>query len=146
MCIAFGIRRDDSIENDSSKIGEYWNGMLISWRIPSYISSIILKNVNIATHLASDSLVFVDVSAAFDTSGLDSKQPALRSIYETTSAELTRQQEGASIMVILDDISSLEWTGVSSIDLFRFVRALRSLCLKVKIWLIVFTALLIISD
>ena len=93
---------------------------------------IILKNLNLATHLTSDSLVFVDVSAAFDTS-LDSKQPALRSIYDMTSAELTKQQEGASMMVILDDISSLEWTGVLLIDLIRFIRALRSLCLKVQI-------------
>jgi hypothetical protein len=92
---------------------------------------IILKNLNLATHLTSDSLVFVDVSAAFDTS-LDSKQPALRSIYDMTSAELTKQQ-GASMMIILDDISSLEWTGVLLIDLIRFIRALRSLCLKVEI-------------
>jgi len=41
------------------------------------------------------------------------------------------------MMVILDDISSLEWTGVSSLDLIRFIRALRSLCLKSNASLII---------
>lgn len=34
-------------------------------------------------------------------------------------------------MVIMDDIASLSWTGFSSLDLIRFSRAIRSLCLKV---------------
>jgi len=101
--------------------------------ISPLLTDLILKNVNLATHLASDSLVFIDVFATVDPppASLGSTQPALRSVYEMTRDALGRLQVGADIMVILDDITSLEWTGVSLVDLIRFSRALRSLCLKV---------------
>jgi hypothetical protein len=102
--------------------------------ISPHLTDLILKNVNLATHLASDSLVFIDVFATVDplpAASLGSKQPALRSVYEMTRDALGRLQGSADIMVILDDITSLEWTGVSLADLIRFSRALRSLCLKV---------------
>ena len=35
-------------------------------------------------------------------------------------------------LVVLDDVSTLEWIGYSPIDIIRFVRAVRSLCLKVS--------------
>lgn len=39
----------------------------------------------------------------------------------------------AGAMVILDDITSLEWIGFSSLDLLRFSRALCALCRRVPI-------------
>jgi hypothetical protein len=41
-------------------------------------------------------------------------------------------------LLILDDVSSLEWMGVPSADVHRFLRALRALCLKVLVHFILF--------
>ena len=40
--------------------------------------------------------------------------------------------EGGTGLVILDDVSVLEWIGFSLVDVVRFVRALRAACLKVR--------------
>ncbi|KAG2127464.1 uncharacterized protein EDB93DRAFT_1243704 [Suillus bovinus] len=50
----------------------------------------------------------------------------------------TREPMAKSIpLVILDDITSLEWLGISLLDLLRFTRALRTLCVKMDAALVV---------
>ena len=50
---------------------------------------------------------------------------------ESTS-ESQSDSSPVSKLVILDDITSLEWIGFSLPDITRFTRALRALCLRVK--------------
>jgi hypothetical protein len=93
-----------------------------------------LKNIALANYLASDSLVFVDVSTIIappSPARLDLKKPTMRPVYDAVTNALNKMPEGTRSMVILDDITSLEWIGFSSPDLGCFSRALRSLCFKV---------------
>jgi hypothetical protein len=55
----------------------------------------------------------------------------MRPVYDVVRDALGKLQGGEKYMVILDDITSLEWIGCSPADLVRFSRALRSLCFKV---------------
>jgi len=90
--------------------------------------------MNLAHYLTSDSLIFVDVPATIGpppTTGVDSQRPALRAVYDFVRDALGRLQDDGDIMVLLDDITSLEWIGFPLVDLVRFSRALRSLCFKV---------------
>ena len=63
----------------------------------------------------------------------------LRPIYDRVQACMTKsssnEEEDAtnSMLVILDDITILEWIGFPLIDIIRFSRALRALCQKVRI-------------
>ncbi|KAG9316780.1 hypothetical protein JVU11DRAFT_2844 [Chiua virens] len=63
-----------------------------------------------------------------DTISRDSR---LRRIFDLVSVELRagHGEDGKSI-VILDDIATLEWLGFSVLELTRFSRALRALCVK----------------
>lgn len=55
----------------------------------------------------------------------------LRHIIRLLSSDIsTMDAAEEQILVILDDIASLEWLGFSTLDLFRFSRALKALCLK----------------
>jgi len=63
-----------------------------------------------------------------DTSSRDSR---LRSIFDLVSTELRSGQDNeGKILVILDDIATLQWLGYSVLDLSRLCRALTALCLK----------------
>ena len=55
----------------------------------------------------------------------------MRSVYDAICNALERLGDDGDTMVILDDITSLEWIGFPQLDLIRFSRALRSLCFKV---------------
>ena len=56
----------------------------------------------------------------------------LRMAFERVRQNLSSDPENSNTtLLILDDISSLEWMGVPSAEVQRFVRALRALCLKV---------------
>lgn len=93
------------------------------------------KNLNLSSYLASDSLLFVDILAIVQPPAYTSaqQQPALRAIADLVGNALDNSDLGAVRMVMLDDITSLEWIGFSSLDLMRFSRALCALCRKVLI-------------
>ena len=57
--------------------------------------------------------------------------PNLRPIYDRVQACMTKSSND-SMLVILDDITILEWIGFPLIDIIHFSRALRALCQKVK--------------
>ncbi|KAJ8597432.1 hypothetical protein M405DRAFT_724165 [Rhizopogon salebrosus TDB-379] len=96
-------------------------------------------NINIAQNA---SFQFMDV---FDHQPLlavreqgDADKVSLRTIYDLLSVKLSDSQvDGQTPLVILDDITSLEWLGFSLLDLSRFARALRSLCAKMDAALVV---------
>ena len=60
---------------------------------------------------------------------------SLRPIFDHVSAildgEVDKAHDGMHNLVILDDITSLQWIGFPLLELIRFTRALRALCLKV---------------
>ena len=57
--------------------------------------------------------------------------PNLRPIYDRVQACMKKSND--SMLVILDDITILEWIGFPLIDVIHFSRALRALCQKVRI-------------
>jgi hypothetical protein len=68
----------------------------------------------------------------------DTNKISLKCIYDLLSVELLNSRTNGQIsLVILDDITSLEWLGVSLLDLSRFARALRTLCVKMDAALVV---------
>jgi hypothetical protein len=92
---------------------------------PCHFSFIFMQNINL---FHSDSFVFVDVSSKTQEL-LTSSSSVLRVIYDQVSAALSSETPRRTL-VMLDDITTLEWIGVSTLDLMRFARALRALCLK----------------
>lgn len=60
-----------------------------------------------------------------------SDEPKFSPILDVVSQSLDGRQ-GLETLVILDDVATLEWIGHSSLDIWRFVRTLRSVCLKVR--------------
>ncbi|KIJ68092.1 hypothetical protein HYDPIDRAFT_126768 [Hydnomerulius pinastri MD-312] len=84
---------------------------------------------------------FIDLNAQLEVpveTGLASNESRLRSVYDLVSSELRNALGGdGKSLVILDDIASLEWLGFSALDLSRFCRALKVLCLKSNATLVI---------
>jgi hypothetical protein len=79
-------------------------------------------------------VLFVDLLAGFeaDNDEFIHGENAFRIAFESLREHLPSDPENSNTtLVILDDVSSLEWMGVPSTEVQRFVRALRALCLKV---------------
>lgn len=96
-------------------------------------------NTNV-TH--SESFHFIDVFDQHPSSQQLGEERtnkiSLKCIYDLLSVKLSDSRTNGQIpLVILDDITSLEWLGVSLLDLSRFARALRTLCVKMDAALIV---------
>jgi hypothetical protein len=60
--------------------------------------------------------------------------PSLKPILDLLSESLGKHPS-AEHSVILDDITTLEWIGFELLDVMRFARALRALCVKVCFYL-----------
>ncbi|KAJ3501406.1 hypothetical protein NMY22_g18939 [Coprinellus aureogranulatus] len=117
--------------------------------------------VNLPVHLASGVIRFVDVpslcSGSYLPSHIDSSRhdsgnagsrdsggtkPGLGKVYDIvassiltpkTQAPEDENEEERAKLVVLDDVSTLEWIGIcSALDIVRFVRALRVLCNQTK--------------
>ncbi|KAH7911025.1 hypothetical protein BJ138DRAFT_1172790 [Hygrophoropsis aurantiaca] len=101
------------------------------------------SNLNISQSISEQKLVFIDVLAkvqpALHSEENHSNDALLLPIYELLSSVLTpvASQDRQKVLVILDDITVLEWLGFSLVDLTRFTRALRNLCMKVEATLII---------
>ncbi|KAG7448484.1 uncharacterized protein BT62DRAFT_964874 [Guyanagaster necrorhizus] len=79
-------------------------------------------NVNLAQEENSGSLTFVDISS------FEPEESGLRQIFNVVVEALKECTPDS--LVILDDVSTLEWIGVSTLDILRFCRALRAQCIK----------------
>lgn len=90
-----------------------------------------MQNVNLDQHLSSGSLDFVDVLShvQLPEPSDDPAKPTLRPLFDHVVAKIG--SDSTSTLIILDDITSLQWIGFSSFDIARFTRALRALCLRV---------------
>ena len=92
----------------------------------NFCSSVLHWLQNVPTN--PKSLIFVEVSSQIKE---PSGSSVLRLIYDQVCATLSSNHE-RQILVILDDITTLEWIGIPTLDLTRFSRALRALCLEVS--------------
>lgn len=86
------------------------------------------QNQNLSNNSASGSLVFIDVLSHIQP---HLESGSLRIIFDLVSSAIG---SGADTLVILDDITSLEWIGFPSLDITRFARALCALCRNVHIF------------
>lgn len=87
-----------------------------------------VQNANLDQHIASHRLAFIDVP-----SRLRSSDTTLRPLYDVVRTHLqTDVADEGHTLVILDDVSALEWIGYSVVELSRFLRALSALCRKVR--------------
>jgi hypothetical protein len=123
------------MEGNSGEISEQLTHAIIF--VSSNCGIFTPKNLNLSTYLASDSLLFADVLAIAQppcTHPSAQQQPALRPIVDLVGNALEKSDREAVRMIILDDITSLEWIGFSTLDLIRFSRALCALCRKVLIY------------
>lgn len=84
--------------------------------------------------MKGDRFSFVDGAASFSTD--EPQKDLLRPIYDQilASVEFSATQSQNDHMIIVDDLSSFGWIGVSALELSRFVRALRALSNKVNIF------------
>ena len=97
------------------------------------------KNLNLDHHLTAQppTLEFINVLSHVSVP-LSAQHPSqqqatpspLKPILDLLSESLGRQPS-AKHAVILDDITTLEWIGFELLDVMRFARALRAVCVKV---------------
>lgn len=62
--------------------------------------------------------------------------PTLRDLYSDVRAvlETFSGDPAKKALIIVDDLSSIEWIGLSTDEIARFARALRGLCRKVSLF------------
>ncbi|KAK0192691.1 hypothetical protein F5146DRAFT_1041100 [Armillaria mellea] len=86
-------------------------------------------NVNLTQQKNSGSLTFVDVFS------FEPEESGLRPIFNVVFEVLKECTPDS--LIILDDISMLEWIGVSTLEILRFCRALRAQCIKHRATLLI---------
>ena len=95
------------------------------------------QNVNLQHHIAAGALEFVDVLALAQPSfvtpddSIQNGSGSLRDVIYRVQEYLDHSAKDEPALIILDDITMLEWIGFPLLDVVRFFRALRSACLKV---------------
>jgi hypothetical protein len=99
------------------------------------------KNVNLMHHLSTGSFVFVDVLDEVEVTPATNSEGSptvFGPVFDIVSEEALLDENSSDDvrneprkLVILDDITSLQWIGFPLLELVRFSRALRALCLKV---------------
>ncbi|KAH6903399.1 hypothetical protein BKA70DRAFT_1194401 [Coprinopsis sp. MPI-PUGE-AT-0042] len=98
--------------------------------------SVSLKHgVNPTTHIISGAVRFVDLCSLAPPDG-PSTEPKFSAVIDLVN-QVVSDRKGQDTLVILDDAATLEWIGHSSLDIWRFVRKLRAVCLKANATLII---------
>lgn len=100
-------------------------------RLQSFL--ITSQNINLQNHLDSEFVLYVDLLAQFKAhQDILHGENGLRMAFERVRDHLPSDPENSNpTLLVLDDVSTLEWLGLPSSEVQRFVRALRALCLKV---------------
>lgn len=93
----------------------------------------IAQNVNLTQHISSGSLVFLDgKNLPAPSASHNTGKTELRPLFDLVRFELDKWAEsGCRTLVMIDDVSVLEWIGFSVVDISRFIRALYAACRKV---------------
>jgi len=87
------------------------------------------QNLNLTHHIEVGSLEFVDVLP--EVQPTPDRRENLQILIERVQVCLDHAA-GCPALIILDDISTLDWIGFPLQELSRFLRALRAACLKVR--------------
>ncbi|THH08775.1 hypothetical protein EW146_g8888 [Bondarzewia mesenterica] len=98
------------------------------------------SNLNLSQKIEDRALVFVDVTSELPTQNTSSNatlRPLLVMLQENVDRNLWNSDKQDSVLVVLDDISTLHWTGYPSAEIIRFLRAMIAFCAKRKIKFIV---------
>ncbi|KAJ3561890.1 hypothetical protein NP233_g9916 [Leucocoprinus birnbaumii] len=97
------------------------------------------SNLNVNQQIESGALTFIDTLPLVQPPSPDSSrnQPALRPLLDSIVNSFTSNIEESERLVILDDVSTLEWIGFSLLDVSRFVRALVAACRHANATLII---------
>ncbi|KAJ6518672.1 hypothetical protein C8R45DRAFT_1057519 [Mycena sanguinolenta] len=94
------------------------------------------SNLHLDQKISSGALIFVDVLERVRPPDTDSSAPILRPILDTVTSVL-EQHNGSDVLVIVDDLSTLDWIGFSVLDITRFCRALAAACRKANATLLI---------
>lgn len=88
------------------------------------------QNLNLEQSISSGSLLFVDVMSIIAS---DSCFNTAKPLFDHVQNIISNISVSAlsHTLILLDDISTLEWIGVPVLELSRFARALCSLCRRV---------------
>ncbi|KAJ3754692.1 hypothetical protein EV360DRAFT_51138 [Lentinula raphanica] len=112
------------------------------------------SNVNLSQQIAAKTVHFVDMSSSIPQAQTEVKGEKgqggnpFSALYKqvawlfeesetTTEHDPTHHGAGAGALVILDDVSVLEWIGYETMEIVRFCRALRALCIKNQATLVI---------
>ncbi|CAA7266451.1 unnamed protein product [Cyclocybe aegerita] len=91
------------------------------------------SNINLQTHLDLGTLEFIELSSCAEPSA----EANLRGVFDRVRMALENSRPSQQPhLIILDDVSVLEWIGFSPTSVQRFIRALRSLALKANATLV----------
>ncbi|KAF8345795.1 hypothetical protein F5887DRAFT_1074220 [Amanita rubescens] len=104
------------------------------------ILSVIRRTSEVESLSLLDRLAFSNLFAPpiSPTGQAHTTAPPLKPIFDLVSESLSKpEHQSVAHFVILDDITTLEWIGFHPLDVMRFVRALRALCIKANATLIV---------
>ncbi|KAJ7655621.1 hypothetical protein DFH06DRAFT_1200535 [Mycena polygramma] len=94
------------------------------------------SNLHLDQKAAADAFVFVDVLERVRPPETDSSAPILRPILDAVVSALGIDG-AADTLVIVDDLTALEWLGFSVLDITRFCRALAAACRKTNATLLI---------
>ncbi|KNZ74721.1 hypothetical protein J132_06356 [Termitomyces sp. J132] len=93
------------------------------------------SNVNITQCISSGALTFIDVMSHVRSS-LDSSTPPTRFfLHDLLTSQLNATEE--PLLIVIDDIISLQWIGFSILDISRFTRSLRALSQQARSTLVI---------
>ncbi|RDX55242.1 hypothetical protein OH76DRAFT_1397642 [Lentinus brumalis] len=83
------------------------------------------SNLNLAAHVESGLVSIIDAMTHLSALQNDS-QRSLRSLYDAVRQKLVEHSD-QRVLVIVDDLSSMEWIGITVEEIARFTRALCAL-------------------
>ncbi|KAJ7207291.1 hypothetical protein B0H12DRAFT_1158977 [Mycena haematopus] len=94
------------------------------------------SNMHLDQKISSGAFIFVDVLERVSPPDTDSSAPILRPILDAVISVL-EQSNGADVLVVVDDLATLDWIGFSVLDITRFCRALAAACRKANATLLI---------
>ncbi|TFY55918.1 hypothetical protein EVG20_g9141 [Dentipellis fragilis] len=93
------------------------------------------SNLDLTKKTTDGALTFIDV--AKETAIAEPTQTYLHSLFGRIRLQIEESPSSKSLLLILDDVTTLEWIGFPTLVLARFLRSLIALCTKFGVTLLV---------
>lgn len=95
-----------------------------------------MQGLNVDRNIDEGTLLFLD----FHDTLLEPDEPrSLRSVFDLIRSTVSKispldstQADRDSVLVVVEDISTIEWSGYSTSEISRFCRALSAFCARVR--------------